>query len=1033
MTETARTRYFLLAIFLIALAAAWPELSQPGLLNTRGGGDSPFLLQRLQQLETAVLDGHFPVRWMPDANYGYGYPFYNFYAPLSIYITFFFRLLGFSFVRSIHLSHLLGYFVASWGMFMLARRWFSRDRVNGNWAGLLAAAAYTYAPFHLVNVYVRGDSLAEFWAMAFYPLVILAADGLFSGSRRSVALFGLAYAGLILSHNISALIFSPFLLLYLLLRWRFRGYLPQRTQRNDSNRQSPVSNLIFGFLLALALAAWFFVPALAEQSLAQLGTVTSGYFHYSNHFLATAAQPLIQSTFFVDYSVVDRAAFRMGLVQTAVSTMGLLALLWLWRKRRRPITLPAIFILLTMAVSSFMLTPLSALLWQYLPLLDFTQFPWRFLSVQAFAGALAVGALATALPRPKYWLLPLIGLLLWSSLGWLKPDYLPLTDGDVTAESLAQYEWFTGNIGTTISFEYLPPTVQPRPYTSGWLNTGERWQVQSLSGKLLSASLENRRSTKQEWLLETAVPSTIIFPTLQWPGWAAWIDGEPAAIRPSVGSGLIQLDVPTGRHDIVLRLTRTPVRLLAEWLSLTAVLLTIWLLKPNRSWFGKETWLALVGILLLAIGLRWWPETVLPDKLRTWDFVQMGYLHPDVDGIATNSGGRLRSYTLSQTAVQPGESLQIELQWDVPPREAVTLALFSPAINWTTGANLPSPAPLVQQPMPGGSAQMTFELLLPQNAPTGLFVPRLSLANGRFLTPSGSSRDDLFLQPIRIVKGNNVLVEVDQLTVRAVTVQQTAPDRLDVQLAWLTPQPLSQNYNVALRLTDAQGRFLRLVDVQPGYGFLPSSGWPAGQWVDDWLTMPLPPPNEGHERPFVLVAQLYDVGEPDRAVLTRRLGEMVENESGLQFRPTVPNFDLPEGIVLETAVFGDQIQLQGYKFEQTAESIDLTLVWQAMQNGYTNYTRFVHLIAADGAPLAQADSPPRYGSYPTSQWVAGEVVEDGVQLNLRDVPPGTYQLAVGYYQQPASQQFEQLPVFNAAGELLADGRYILSTAITIEP
>ncbi len=583
MTHSARTRWFWLAVLLIALVAAWPELAQPGLLNTRGGGDSPFLLQRLQQLETAVLDGHFPVRWMPDANYGYGYPFYNFYAPLSIYITFLFRLIGFSYVRAIHLSHLLGYIVAGWGMFALVRRWFGQpghEWAGYRWAGLLAAAAYTVAPFHLVNVYVRGDSLAEFWAMAFYPLVIVAADGLVGGGRRQVALFGLAYAALILSHNISALIFSPFLLLYLLLR-----VLPQRTR--SAPRQFLISNLhspISGLLLAFALAAWFFVPALAEQSLAQLGTVTSGYFHYSNHFLGTAEFPLSQSTFFVDYGVVDRAAFRMGLVQTAVTITGLLALLWLWWRQRRVMIVPALFIVLTVAVSSFMLTPLSDLLWEHLPLLAFTQFPWRFLSVQAFGGALAVGALALALPKPQWWAPPLIVLLLVSSLGQLKPDHLRLTDADVTAESLAQYEWFTGNIGTTISFEYLPPTVQPRPYTSRWLNTGERWTVTPLVGALNAAQLEEVRATYQNWTVETTTSSTLIFPTLHWPGWQAQVDGAAVVLRPSASSGLIELDVPAGRHQVELRLGRTPVRLGAELASLLAILLTIWLLQPRLNW-----------------------------------------------------------------------------------------------------------------------------------------------------------------------------------------------------------------------------------------------------------------------------------------------------------------------------------------------------------------------------------------------------------------------------------------------------------------
>jgi len=170
-----RTWFFWAAVLLIAVAAALPLLAQPGLLNTRGGGDSPFLLQRVQQMETAVLDGHFPVRWMPDANYGYGYPFYNFYAPLSIYLTLLFRFFGFSYIHSLELSQLAGFIVAAAGMFALGRRWFKSE-----WAGLLTAVAYTTAPFHLVNIYVRGDSLAEFWAMAFYPLVIFAVDSVFS-------------------------------------------------------------------------------------------------------------------------------------------------------------------------------------------------------------------------------------------------------------------------------------------------------------------------------------------------------------------------------------------------------------------------------------------------------------------------------------------------------------------------------------------------------------------------------------------------------------------------------------------------------------------------------------------------------------------------------------------------------------------------------------------------------------------------------------------------------------------------------------
>ncbi len=67
--------WYLAAALLLAWAAALPLLEPHAQLNTRGGGDSPFLLQRTHQLLAALGRGPFPVRWMPDGYYGYGYPF----------------------------------------------------------------------------------------------------------------------------------------------------------------------------------------------------------------------------------------------------------------------------------------------------------------------------------------------------------------------------------------------------------------------------------------------------------------------------------------------------------------------------------------------------------------------------------------------------------------------------------------------------------------------------------------------------------------------------------------------------------------------------------------------------------------------------------------------------------------------------------------------------------------------------------------------------------------------------------------------
>ncbi|RMG95763.1 MAG: hypothetical protein D6706_11525 [Chloroflexi bacterium] len=1012
---------------LLACAAAWPLFAHPGLLNTRGGGDSPFLLQRVQQLEVALRQGHFPVRWMPDANYGYGYPFFNFYAPLSIYITVLFRFLGFSYVRAIELSQLAGFIVAGWGMYVLARRWFKSELAGG-----LAAVAYTFAPFHMVNVYVRGDSLAEFWAMAFYPLVILAADDLFAAfqkgadRKRPIVRFSLAYAALILSHNISALIFTPFVGLYLLIRW---WQLAQ-------NRWRPNvwGSVVIAVVLALALAAWFFVPALREQSFAQLEPVTEGYFHFSNHF---RGRDLVQTGFFFDYSPNGGKAFRMGLVQAVVMLLGLGSLLW---PGNRFVAVPyRLFVLLVTLVATFMITPLSGSLWAHLPLVPFTQFPWRFLSVQAFGGALATAVLA-CWPRSR-WITPITAvLLLLAAFGNLRTDHLPLTDADITPEKLAQYEWFTGNIGSTVSAEYLPPTVKPRYYTGAWLNTGERFAPHWLAGTGKVLAQPQAGGTRLAWRLDVQETAVVLFPVMYWPGWQAQVDGSPIPIEPANDSGLITVKLLPGTHLVTFRLGRTPVRLWAELLSLTAVLLAIWLYRPRLALPNRRLILLAGSGLLLSAGLRFWPTQTLAPHNLTWDFAQMGYLHHDTNGVLYDNGVRLVSYQYSAEEVEAGETLTVWVNWEDDGNTAVsaTLQLVSPAVNRFD--NVPPVVASTQLVTP----QTAYHLSIPTNAPAGLFVPRLTVENGRPLLPSGQTRGDLFLRPVRIrathsePSGENGR----SLDVRPVRVMLTNPRTLFVQLAWYTAKPQTHNYNASLRLVDATGRQYAQSDIQPGFGFLPAMLWPSGEWVNDWLTLSIADDVDAIE-PYTLLVQLYvwQTGEP---VLTRQLGKLAHEAGKLVWLPPEPVFSLPENVALteETAVFGPTtastfqplIQLIGYQWTQTNDQLALTLYWQALTTGEVDYTRFVHLVdPATNTIVAQQDNYPVQGTYPTGQWTTGEIVADPITLSLNDVPPGDYVLMTGFYRNMGNGVLSQLTAVLPDGTPLPDDRKPLSAVIHIPP
>ncbi|MBC8249883.1 MAG: hypothetical protein H8E90_09415, partial [Anaerolineales bacterium] len=453
----------LLLALSLSLIACLPLLMGGGPINTRGGGDSPFLLVRLHQLVSNLSAGVFPARWMPDAAYGLGYPFFNFYASLPYYIAALFKFWGFGFIWAIKLTQLLGFAAAAASMYLLAKRLFHREA-----SAILAALAYTYAPYHLVNVYVRGDALSEFYAFVFYPLILWALlrlrDSLLNdqflpritrispiySSVGNIALVALAYGGLILTHNVSALIFTAFVLLYILL---------------TSNLQPPTSKWLassaIGLGLGLAISAWFWLPALLEGKYAQLEHQTTGYLNYSNHFRGL---DLVQPSLLFDYAIeAGQTPFAVGLAQAVLALLGVAAIVAWWIKRRRPEAQSA-FLIAGLALATFLITPLSRPLWDNVPLLPFVQFPWRFLSLQAFFASLVIGYLAQRLPRPRLlalWVVPhptglacVTGaVLLAAAMLGLRPEYLPIGEADITVERLMLYEYFTANVGTTIRHE----------------------------------------------------------------------------------------------------------------------------------------------------------------------------------------------------------------------------------------------------------------------------------------------------------------------------------------------------------------------------------------------------------------------------------------------------------------------------------------------------------------------------------------------------------------------------------------------------
>lgn len=1113
-----RQTAWIAACLLLGAIAAGPLLLHPGFLNTRSGGDSPFLLFRLHQLYTALADGVFPVRWMPDATFGLGYPFFNYYAALPFYIAALFKALGLSYVLSLKLTHLLGFLIAAWGMFA-----WMEDTSHSKPAALLASAAYTFAPYHLVNVYVRGDSLVEFWAMAWFPVILLA---LHRAARQPTAcrlvLVALAYGALVMTHNISALIFSPFVAAYGL----GESLLNRRTIDDSRGRLRAVLMLGLAGLLGLALAAWVWLPALGEQQYAQLGEQTTGYFHYSNHFRST---DLVQPSFFFNYDPSPElpTPFSMGLVQAILTGAGVIALAlrmvreraW-WRDG---------FVLTGLIISTLMITPLSQPLWARLPLLSFAQFPWRFLSVQAVFCAAAVGDISSVVlsnrsfvgARTRLRLVhisPLLGILMGvAALGAIRPDFILLTDADVTPQRLMWYESFTGNIGTTIRYEYLPVWTQPRPYTSDMLLKREP-RAKFMQGEGEVHRIEGRAAS-QVWAFEVESESAqVALPLLYWPGWRARLIQDntgaryivPLQTRPLEGLGYILLDVPQGEYTVRVWLGRTPLRLAAEIASLIALVGVVMLWRPRVPLWGWMEWGWAAGgvtsAAVLAMVLHSIPVKELEGPLNA-DFAQEAYFHHSPAGFEFADLPRIISAPPQQVdqggpviqlgevdALVPGLYFPVNPHPDLAPltssgkkRGTVYLA---PLIASASGASMPRitidanftiarlltvstqtglekivPA-LWWEALTESSRNYAIALRLYDAAgnewaaldtqaggagmyPTGLWSPGEIVHDNYSLrlppgTPPGNYKltvtvyDFVTLDPIGMAEIGGVLYDHTS----AATCDDTSTilhdairfsriewseiiaegEPLPVTIDWLICEKLEEHYQVRWMLAPMGGSETRpyeiITDLAPGSDPVMWVGSPAA-FVQGRHRLDLPrdlPPGE-----YMLSVQLVSesgelLGDPYEVGTVRLEGR-------------ARSFDVPPLDRLLEISFGDQLKLWGYSLTQSADALTLDVAWGAVSDPAKDYKFFVHLFdPATEQITAQIDTMPREYTYPTSLWVMGEVVSETLRLDLTGVPPGVYRIALGWY----DPESDRLPAFDAAGNLLPDGRVILDEIIEIE-
>jgi hypothetical protein len=526
---------------------------------------------------------------------------------------------------------------------------------------------YVYLPYHLADAYVRG-ALAEFLTFPFFPLILWCFHRLVTTRRVCYLVWSaLSLAGLMVTHNLIALIFSPLLVAYIAFIW-FRG------------RDFKVAGMAAGaIVLALALSAFYWLPGFAESSWARLGMVGPRASDYLPRLITMKDffSPYFLYRYFPEHGV--SLEHPMSWLQFGLLCLSLIVPLRLrdpsWKNTRRDL----VFFLWATFITLFMLFVYSRPLWDHLPLLSYLQYPFRFLTLTSFTSAFAIGSLpllfvegsreqggASWKPdgRSLWSLVAVAGVVLALMLTALpslpiEPQYLPeheepLTEASVTFQSMAEYDYLTGLWarlwGGAWMMEYLPIWVQDEP-SDIFLPVEKRGaEPEGLpSTTVPKVAVTNRAPLSMELDASTAEPMSLSFHSFYFPNWQIYLNGTPAKPYPSGSLGLLTVDVPAGDHQLAVRFGDTPVEQAGSILLLLGSIALVVVLAVARQW---KALLALLATTLLLVGstalhARSFPTIQEPQELQA-------NLHNKV---------KLLGFHLDKTSYRPGETMTVTLYW----------------------------------------------------------------------------------------------------------------------------------------------------------------------------------------------------------------------------------------------------------------------------------------------------------------------------------------------------------------------------------
>ncbi len=507
-----------IVLFSVLIFASLP-LFLSGFLPTH---DGEYHIIRFFEFEKMFRSGYIFPRWAPGFNSGYGVPLFNFFYPLPNYFGSLFHSLGWSLTDAFKLSMAFGYIAAGLFCFLWLKKLF------GSAAAVAGAIVFSFVPYWFVDIYVRG-SIGEIYAVSFFILVLAAIDN----HWRKTASLGVA--GMILSHNILAIIFLPIILGYILIR-----------------DVSYIKNVIVG----IGLSAYFWLPALAERRY----VVGLNSVNFRDYFpqLYQLLIPSWGTGFSGNSAIGNEMSPQIGVIPLVIIILSIFLIL---RNRKHQMAKIVQYFLFLVFISFVLMQEFSLPIWERIPFLPLLQYPWRLLSV--FFPAIALFSAFVFSKIGNIWfsiVFCICAIVL--SYAYTRPA-MYVSRSDEYYLTRRNFTDGTSSLGNSFSTRW-----------SDWKKERAKESVEIIAG-LAKVSDITIKPVFYSFHISSQSESTLRVNSLYYPGWTVEVNQKQVPIYYQK-DGIITFIASRGEHWVKVYFTETPLRLISDFLSLFSL---FWLMR----------------------------------------------------------------------------------------------------------------------------------------------------------------------------------------------------------------------------------------------------------------------------------------------------------------------------------------------------------------------------------------------------------------------------------------------------------------------